>query len=174
MAAVHKAPLIPVKGKENVIITSALPYVNNVPHLGNIIGSVLSADVFARFCRARDLPTLFICGSDEYGTATETKALSEGVSPAELCAKYHKIHKDIYDWFNIEFSIFGRSSNQHQTEIVQDIFRKLYENGYIEEKESSQAFCAVPAHNTFLADRFVEGTCSICGTHYFVFLYSPY
>ncbi|KAL8417974.1 hypothetical protein RB594_001550 [Gaeumannomyces avenae] len=157
-------PILPLPGKENILVTSALPYVNNVPHLGNIIGSVLSADVFARFCRARGLRTLYVCGSDEYGTATETKALEEGVDPATLCAKYHAIHKDIYDWFRIEFDVFGRTPTDEHTQIVQDIFTKLWNNGFIEQQETTQAFCAVPAHNTFLADRFVEGECSIC--HY--------
>lgn len=72
---------LPIKGERNVLITSALPYVNNVPHLGNIIGCVLSADVFSRYCRLRNYNVLYICGTDEYGTATETKALEEGLSP---------------------------------------------------------------------------------------------
>jgi methionyl-tRNA synthetase len=130
-----------------------------VPHLGNIIGSVLSADVFSRFCKARGFNCLFVCGSDEFGTATETKALEEGVDPETLCAKYHKIHKDIYDWFNINFDIFGRTPTPQQTEIVQSIFKKLWLNGYIEERETIQPFCPVEGHNTFLADRFVEGEC---------------
>ncbi|KAI0909958.1 tRNA synthetases class I (M)-domain-containing protein [Ustulina deusta] len=137
-------PILPEPGKRNILITSALPYVNNTPHLGNIIGSVLSADCFARYCRARGLRTLFICGSDEYGTATETKALSEGVTPAELCAKYHTIHKGIYDWFRIDFSIFGRTPTAQHTEIVQDIFKRLWSNGFIEERETIQPYC--PKH----------------------------
>nr|HPM73283.1 class I tRNA ligase family protein [Spirochaetales bacterium] len=82
------------------LVTSALPYVNNVPHLGNLI-QVLSADVFARACRLRGYETLYVCGTDEYGTATETKAAEEGVSPAELCSRFHEIHKAIYEWFGI-------------------------------------------------------------------------
>ncbi|KAK3937367.1 tRNA synthetases class I (M)-domain-containing protein [Diplogelasinospora grovesii] len=152
--------ILPEPGKKNILITSALPYVNNVPHLGNIIGSVLSADVFARFCRARGLKTLYICGSDEYGTATEIKALKEGLSPSDLCAKYHAIHKEIYDWFRIEFDIFGRTPTSQQTEIVQSIFARLWDNGLIEERESTQPYC--PTHKSFLADRFVEGECSLC------------
>ncbi|KAK4225567.1 putative methionyl-tRNA synthetase, cytoplasmic [Podospora fimiseda] len=155
-----RKPALPIPGKDNILITSALPYVNNVPHLGNIIGSVLSADVFARFCRARGLPTIYICGSDEYGTATETKALSEGVDPATLCAKYHAIHKEIYDWFRIDFDTFGRTPTPEHSEIVQAIFTKLWNNGFIEERETTQAYC--PQHHSFLADRFVEGECSIC------------
>jgi methionyl-tRNA synthetase len=153
-------PILPVPGKENIIITSALPYVNNVPHLGNLIGSVLSADVFARFCRARGLPTIYVCGSDQYGTATETKALSEGVDPATLCAKYHAIHKDIYDWFRLDFDVFGRTPTDEHTAIVQDIFIRLWNNGFIEQRETTQAYC--PTHSSFLADRYVEGECSLC------------
>jgi methionyl-tRNA synthetase len=160
MGSTH--PILPEPGKRNILITSALPYVNNTPHLGNIIGSVLSADCFARYCRARGLRTIYICGSDEYGTATETKALSEGVTPAELCAKYHAIHKGIYDWFRIDFTIFGRTPTEQHTEIVQDIFKRLWNNGFIEERETIQPYC--PKHESFLADRFVEGECSIC--HY--------
>ncbi|KAK7749510.1 hypothetical protein SLS53_000085 [Cytospora paraplurivora] len=156
-------PTLPVEGKRNILITSALPYVNNVPHLGNVIGSVLSADVFSRWSKARGFQTLFVCGSDEYGTATETKALEEGVTPEELCKKYHALHKGIYDWFLIDFDIFGRTPTEHQTKITQDIFRKLWDNGYVLEREEFQPFCSHEAHNTFLADRFVEGECSICG-----------
>ena len=115
-------------GMKKRLITSALPYVNNIPHLGNLT-QVLSADVFARFCRSKGYETLYICGTDEYGTATETRALKEGVSPRELCDRYHAIHRDIYQWFDIAFDHFGRTSTPLQTEIVQDIFHKVDEAG---------------------------------------------
>ncbi|KAI9801369.1 MAG: putative methionine--tRNA ligase, cytoplasmic protein rar1 [Sarcosagium campestre] len=156
-----EAPVLPEKGKQNILITSALPYVNNVPHLGNIVGSVLSADVFARYSRLRGNPTLFVCGTDEYGTATETKALEDGVTPKELCDKYHILHAEVYKWFEIGFDIFGRTTTSQQTEIAQDIFTKLYKNGYLEEKTTTQPYCE--KHSSFLADRFVEGTCPRCG-----------
>lgn len=152
----------PIKNERNILITSALPYVNNVPHLGNIIGSVLSADIFARYCKDKNVNTLFICGTDEYGTATETKALEEKVSPRELCTKYHKIHKEVYDWFGINFDYFGRTTTEKQTEIAQDIFMKLYNNQYLEEQVMRQLYC--PKHNGYLADRYVEGECPKC--HY--------
>ena len=122
------------------LITSALPYVNNIPHLGNLI-QVLSADVFARFCRSRGYDTLYICGTDEYGTATETKAIEEGVTPKELCDRYYKIHDDIYTWFEISFDRFGRTSTQWQTDIVQDIFKKADAAGYITEATIEQLYC---------------------------------
>ena len=143
------------------LITCALPYVNNIPHLGNLT-QVLSADVFARFCRLRGYETMYICGTDEYGTATETRAAKEGVSPRELCDRFHAIHRDIYKWFDIRFDYFGRTSTQKQTEIVQDIFRRCDENGFITEKETEQLYC--PKCDRFLADRFVEGTCPHCGS----------
>ena len=144
------------------LITSALPYVNNIPHLGNLI-QVLSADVFARFSRSYGVETFYVCGTDEYGTASETRALQEGVTPRELCDHYHKIHKAIYEWFNISFDYFGRTSTQRHTEIVQDIFNEINKNGYIKEEESEQLFC--PHCARFLADRYVNGTCPHCGSN---------
>ena len=158
-----KEEILPVEGKKNILITSALPYVNNVPHLGNIIGSVLSADVFSRYSKARGNPTLFVCGTDEYGTATETKAIEEGVTPQELCEKYYKLHKEVYDWFEIAFDHFGRTPTQEQTDIAQDIFTKLHKNGFLEERTTTQPYCE--KHQGFLADRFVEGECPLCGYH---------
>jgi methionyl-tRNA synthetase len=119
--------LYPEKGKRNILITSALPYVNNVPHLGNIIGCVLSADVYARYCRLMGYNTIYICGTDEYGTATETKAIQEGLTPQEICDKYHSIHKGIYEWFDIDTEYFGRTSTPKHTQITQDIFKGLRE-----------------------------------------------
>jgi methionyl-tRNA synthetase len=142
------------------LITSALPYVNNIPHLGNLI-QVLSADVFARFCRLRGYETLYVCGTDEYGTATETKALEEGVTPKELCDRFHAIHRDIYDWFTISFDKFGRTSTPEQTAVTQEIFLKLDEAGYIREQETSQLYCV--KCRRFLADRYVRGQCPACG-----------
>lgn len=83
--------ILPDSNKKNILITSALPYVNNVPHLGNIIGCVLSADVYARYCRLRGYNSIYICGTDEYGTATEMKALKEKCTPKEICDKYFAV-----------------------------------------------------------------------------------
>ena len=114
-----------------------------------------------RYNKARRRPTLFICGTDEFGTATETKALEEKVTPRELCDKYAKVHAEIYQWFEIGFDIFGRTSTDQQTEIVQSIFRKLYKNGFTIERTSRQPYCE--KHKAFLADRYIEGTCPKCG-----------
>ena len=142
------------------LITSALPYVNNVPHLGNLI-QVLSADVFARFCRLRGYDTLYICGTDEYGTATETKAQEEGITPRDLCDRFHALHRDIYSWFGIAFDTFGRTSAPEQTEITQSIFLDLEKNGYIKSQTIEQLYC--DSCGRFLADRYVKGTCPSCG-----------
>ena len=143
------------------LITAALPYVNNIPHLGNIIQS-LSGDVFARFCRSRGYETLYICGVDEYGTATETKALEENKTPRELCDFYYGEHKKIYDWFHINFDKFGRTSNEECTEITQSLFEDLDKAGYITENVNKQLYC--PKCQRFLADRYVNGTCPKCGS----------
>jgi len=151
---------VPVPGERNILITSALPYVNNVPHLGNIIGCVLSADVYARYCRMQGYNTLYICGTDEYGTATETKALAEGVSCQELCDRYHKLHAEVYEWFDIDFDIFGRTATPIHTQISQDIFLKLHKKGMFSTDTVSQLYCA--NCDRFLADRYVEGICPLC------------
>ena len=143
------------------LITSALPYVNNVPHLGNLI-QVLSADAFARFCRLRGYETLYVCGTDEYGTATETRAAEEGLTPRELCDRYYAIHNSIYQWFNIAFDKFGRTSTPIQTEVTQDIFLKLDAAGFISEQAVEQLYCAQCGR--FLADRFIRGVCPHCGS----------
>jgi len=134
--------------------------VNNVPHLGNIIGCVLSADVFARYCRSKWHESLFVCGTDEYGTATEAKALEEGISPKELCDKYYALHKGIYEWFGISTDIFGRTSTPLHTQITHEIFLSLHKNGFIVEEEIEQAYDEKA--QMFLADRFIEGTCPHC------------
>ncbi|XP_074571244.1 putative methionine--tRNA ligase isoform X1 [Curcuma longa] len=159
-----KIPKLPVPGRRNILITSALPYVNNVPHLGNIIGCVLSADVFARYCRLRGYNTIYICGTDEYGTATETKAMEENCSPKEICDKYHAIHREVYKWFDICFDEFGRTSTPQQTEVCQAIFQKLMENNWLSENIMQQLYC--DTCQRFLADRLVEGTCPTLNCNY--------
>uniref|UniRef100_A0A8D3D1S4 Methionine--tRNA ligase, cytoplasmic n=1 Tax=Scophthalmus maximus TaxID=52904 RepID=A0A8D3D1S4_SCOMX len=151
---------LPQEGKRNILLTSALPYVNNVPHLGNIIGCVLSADVFSRYGRLRGWNLLFVCGTDEYGTATENKAREEGLTPQQICDKYHAVHACIYEWFQIDFDFFGRTTTEKQTEIAQNIFWRLHKHGFLVEDTVEQLRCE--SCQRFLADRFVEGTCPHC------------
>ena len=152
--------ILPVKDKRNILITSALPYVNNVPHLGNIIGCVLSADVYARYCRLAGYNTIYICGTDEYGTATETKAIEENKTCQEICDYYFKIHRDIYEWFDCDFDHFGRTTTKEQTQISQKIFWDCHNNGFTYQETTDQLYCE--KCSKFLADRLVLGTCYLC------------
>lgn len=145
-----------------VLITSALPYVNNEPHLGNIVGSVLSADVYARYCRSKGLDVLFVCGTDEYGTATEVKAKELGMTCRELCDTFHQVHKKVYEWFQCSFDVFGRTSSSSQATISQDIVRGLWNGGFLLERTTQQLWSEPLA--MFLADRYVIGGCPGCGS----------
>lgn len=156
--------ILPRPNERNILITSALPYVNNVPHLGNIIGCVLSADIFARYSRMCGYNTLFVCGTDEYGTATETKAISENMTCKQICDKYFEIHNEIYCWFSIGFDYFGRTTTKEQTEIVQELFLDLHSQDFIDTQAVEQLLCQ--KCDRFLADRFVEGTCPHPGCNY--------
>ncbi|XP_075966818.1 methionine--tRNA ligase, cytoplasmic isoform X1 [Anarhichas minor] len=160
LATDRQHPILPQEGKRNLLVTSALPYVNNVPHLGNIIGCVLSADAFCRYGRLRGWNLLYICGTDEYGTATENKAREEGLTPQQICDKYHAIHSNIYKWFQIDFDFFGRTTTEKQTEIAQNIFWRVHKHGFLLEDTVEQLRCE--NCKRFLADRFVEGICPHC------------
>ncbi|PXF42327.1 putative methionine--tRNA ligase [Gracilariopsis chorda] len=161
MADIAIIPL-PSPSARNILVTSALPYVNNYPHLGNIIGAVLSADVYSRYARQRSYNVIYVCGTDEYGTATETKAQQERLTPRQICDKYHALHREVYEWFDISFDIFGRTSTEAHTSIVQSVFQKVHENGFITEDTITQLYCDKVCHR-FLADRYVNGDCPHCG-----------
>jgi methionyl-tRNA synthetase len=130
---------------------------------------VLSADVYARYARARGWNALYICGTDEYGTATENKAQEEGLTPRAICDKYHVLHRAIYEWFDIAFDHFGRTSTADpwkdadwpQTRICQEIFKGCVAQGNVTSDAVEQVYCATCAR--FLADRFIEGVCPLCG-----------
>ncbi|KCV67372.1 methionine-tRNA ligase (EC:6.1.) [Fonticula alba] len=160
----HQSPsagtILPKEGERNILITSALPYVNNSPHLGNIIGCVLSADVYARYCRQRGYNTLYVCGTDEYGTATETLASERGESCRSICDRYNALHTAIYKWFDIDFDHFGRTTDPKHAGIAQGIFSRIYERGLFSKQTIDQWWCE--KDQRFLSDRFVEGTCNFC------------
>ena len=147
--------------KEKVLITSALPYVNGLPHLGHLVGCLLPSDIYARFNRLIGNEVLYIGGTDEHGTPSELGAKKEGVDVYDYTTKYHNIHKDIYKKFNLSFDYFGRTSSRENTEITQEIARELFKNGYIEEREVEQVFSV--DDNMFLPDRYIVGTCPYCG-----------
>jgi methionyl-tRNA synthetase len=152
--------ILPVADKKNVLITSALPYVNNVPHLGNLIGAVLSADTFARFSRLRGWNTIYMCGTDEYGTATEYKARLEKKTPKEICDHYNKIHTQIYEDFDLDFDLFLRTTTEKHKKIAQDIFLKIHARGFLKPKKMMASVC--DHCDLALADRFIKGTCPKC------------
>jgi methionyl-tRNA synthetase len=148
-----------VKLEKKILVTSALPYVNNVPHLGTMV-CIISADVYTRFLRLSEKNVLSVLGTDEHGTTTETIALKMNMSPKDATDHFFKIHKQVYDWFNCDFDCFGRTSCPESTEITQDVFLKLHKNNYLVEKEEEQFF-DVEAQK-FLSDRFIEGRCPHC------------
>ena len=143
------------------LITSALPYINGTKHLGNLVGSMLPADVFARFKRQQGHEVLYICATDEHGTPTEIAALKAGQDFETFCAERYASEQKLYAAFRLSFDFFGRTSRPQNHELTQHLFKKLDENGWIEEKTMQMIFS--PADNRFLPDRYVEGTCPHCG-----------
>lgn len=147
--------------KQKILVTAALPYVNNIPHIGNIVGSHLPADIFARFMRINGYEVKFIGGADEHGTPIEVAAIKKNTTPKELCDYYYKIHKKIYDWFNISYDNFSRTSKEIHHKITQDFFMEIYKNGYIKEGKILLPYCE--NCKKVLPDRYVTGTCPYCG-----------
>ena len=143
------------------LITSALPYINGIKHLGNLVGSMLPADVYTRYLRARGKDVLSICATDEHGTPAEIAARKEGITVEEFCHTQHEVQKGIGESFGLSFDYFGRSSNPSNIELTQYMANKLEENGYIEERSIKQFYSNTD--EMFLPDRYVEGTCPYCG-----------
>ncbi len=144
-----------------ILITSALPYINGIKHLGTLAGSMLPADVFARFKRAQGHETLFICATDEHGTPTELAAAEAGMDPASFCRQQHEVQSDLAAQFGLSWDYFGRSSSAQNREMTQAMARQLWENGFIEERVTQQVYSN--ADRRFLPDRYVIGTCPHCG-----------
>ena len=143
------------------LITSALPYVNGLPHLGHLIGCLLPADVYARYQRVLGEDVLYICGTDEHGTPSEVGAAKENMPVADYCKKYHDLHVEMYQGFNLQFDYFGRTSSDQNKEITYRIFNALDKNGFIEEKTTKQVYS--PDDGRYLPDSYVMGTCPHCG-----------
>ncbi|WP_432092369.1 methionine--tRNA ligase [Streptomyces sp. bgisy100] len=143
------------------LITSALPYINGIKHLGNMVGSMLPADVYARYLRQRGHDVLYICATDEHGTPAELAAKEAGLPVDTFCGQQHDAQKAIYDGFELAFDYFGRSSSPENVEITQRFARSLKENGFIEERSIRQVFSV--ADDRFLPDRYIVGTCPHCG-----------
>ncbi|MBO4521508.1 MAG: methionine--tRNA ligase [Alphaproteobacteria bacterium] len=143
------------------LITSALPYINGIKHLGNLGGSMLPADVYARFLRQKGEDVLFICATDEHGTPAELAALEKNQDVETFCTEQHEIQKSIYQRFHLSFDHFGRSSSSQNAELTQHFCKKLMENGFIEERTIKQVYSVDDGR--FLPDRYIVGTCPHCG-----------
>ncbi|MEM1887171.1 MAG: methionine--tRNA ligase [Pyrobaculum sp.] len=143
------------------IVGSAWPYVQTVPHLGNMIGSVLSADVYARYLRLKGHEVVFISGSDMHGTPIEVEAIQLGVEPVEYALKMHNIVAELFRRWNISFDLYTHTHSDIHIEFTKEFFKKVYENGYIFTKEEEVPYC--PNDGIYLPDRFIVGKCPYCG-----------
>ncbi len=143
------------------LVTSALPYVNGLPHLGHIAGCLLPADVYNRFQNAVGNDSIFICGTDDHGTASFISAREIGVPIEKFIDVMNSRYKEILTKLNIKFNNFSRTSTATHEQVTKDFFKACYDNGYISEKESTMIFCEKDKMG--LADRFVIGTCPYCG-----------
>jgi len=148
------------KERSKWVVTSAWPYASAIPHLGNMIGSTLSADVFARFLRLRGDEVVFVSGSDSHGTPIAVEAKKQKISTEELAFKNHAIIKDLFKKWNLSFDNFTITHNPTHIEFVQNFYLDVQKNGYIIEKEIESLYCE--HDHFFLPDRFVEGVCPIC------------
>jgi len=143
------------------LITSAIPYINGIKHLGNLVGSQLPADLFARYQRGRGNEVLFLCSTDEHGTPAELAAAKAGQPVAEYCAEMHDVQAKIAEGFRLSFDHFGRSSSEQNKKLTQHFAGQLDEAGLIREVSEKQMYSNTDGR--FLPDRYIEGTCPNCG-----------
>ncbi|MEL7212965.1 MAG: methionine--tRNA ligase [Pseudomonadota bacterium] len=143
------------------LITSAIPYINGIKHLGNLVGSQLPADLYARYQRGRGHEVMFLCATDEHGTPAELAAAKAGKPVADYCAEMHKVQAEIAKGFRLSFDHFGRSSSLQNHALTQHFAGRLHEAGLIEEVSERQVYSN--ADGRFLPDRYIEGTCPNCG-----------
>jgi methionyl-tRNA synthetase len=144
-----------------ILITSAIPYINGIKHLGNLIGSQLPADLYARYARARGHEVMFLCATDEHGTPAELAAAKAGKPVADYCAEMHGVQTELARGFRLSFDHFGRSSSPQNHRLTQHFAGRLAEAGLIEERAERQVYSI--ADGRFLPDRYIEGTCPNCG-----------
>lgn len=144
-----------------LLVTAALPYANGPVHIGHLAGCFLPADIYVRYQRAQKRDIKFVCGSDEHGVPITIRAMKEGITPQQVVDKYHAIIKDSFEQMGISFDIYSRTSNKVHHETSQAFFKKLYDDGVFEEKESEQYYDEEA--KVFLADRYIVGTCPVCG-----------
>ena len=143
------------------LVTSALPYINGIKHLGNLVGSMLPADVYVRYLRQRGREVLFVCGTDEHGTPAELAAAAAGLPVAEFCQRQHEAQRRACAAFDLAFDVFGRSSSPQNHELTRHLADRLERSGLVEERITSHLYS--PDDGRFLPDRYVVGTCPHCG-----------
>jgi methionyl-tRNA synthetase len=146
---------------KRILVTSALPYANGLKHVGHLAGAYIPADIYVRYQRAQKRDVVFVCGSDEHGTAIPIQAMKEGTTPRAIIDKYHEEMKQDFADLHISFDIYHRTSEKLHHETAQEFFTYLYERNELETHETEQYYDE--AAKTFLADRFIKGTCPNCG-----------
>ena len=149
------------KNFKRTLVTCALPYANGPIHIGHLAGVYVPADIYVRYLRMRGREVLYVCGSDEHGVPITIKARQQGCSPQDIVDKYHGIIKDSFEGLGIHFDIYGRTSSEVHARNASAFFRKLYDDGKFITRESEQYYD--PEAKTFLADRYIVGTCPRCG-----------
>lgn len=142
-------------------VTAALPYANGGVHIGHLAGVYVPADIYVRYLRLKKKDVIFIGGSDEHGVPITIRARKEGITPQDVCDRYHKIIKESFKEFGISFDVYSRTTSKVHSRLASDFFRKLYDDGKLIEKESEQYYD--PEAKQFLADRYIMGTCPHCG-----------
>ncbi len=145
---------------KRILVTSALTYANGYTHLGHIAGSLLPADMYVRYLRLAGYEVIYVCGSDEHGTAIDMAAIKEGLTPKEVVDKYHFANKEAYESLGMSFDIYSRTSTNIHTKTAQDFFMELFNKGLLYQKTEKQLYSE--KEGRFLADRFVIGTCPVC------------
>ncbi|MCF3111618.1 methionine--tRNA ligase [Niabella sp. CC-SYL272] len=150
-----------MKEYKRTLITAALPYANGPVHIGHLAGCYIPADIYARYLRAQKKDVKLIGGSDEHGVPITIRAMKEGVSPQDIVDKYHAQIKESFEQMGISFDIYSRTSNPVHHQTAADFFKVLYDKGLFEERETEQYYDEKT--NTFLADRYITGTCPVCG-----------
>ena len=146
---------------KRTLVTCALPYANGPVHIGHLAGVYVPADIYVRYLRMRGEDVLYVCGSDEHGVPITIKARQQGCTPQDIVDQYHKIIKDSFSGLGINFDIYGRTSSKVHEKNASEFFRRLYDEGKFITKESEQYYD--PEAKTFLADRYIVGTCPKCG-----------
>ena len=142
-------------------VTAALPYANGGVHIGHLAGVYVPADIYVRYLRLKKKDVVFIGGSDEHGVPITIRAKKEGITPQDVCDRYHKIIKESFREFGISFDVYSRTTSKVHSHLASDFFRKLYDDGKLVEQESEQYYD--PEAKQFLADRYIIGTCPHCG-----------